>query len=188
MNLREEKVSSALIYGGRIIKLYNDEITLPDGNPAFREFVRHPGGICVVPVTEEREIMLVRQFRYPYGEETVEIPAGKRDSATEDPLEGGKRELKEELGITAERFIFLGEFYPTPGYTDEVIYMYAATGLTYGETCPDEDEFVTAEKYPIDTLCEMIASGEIKDGKTQAAVLKVKYLMDKGRLTLRANK
>ena len=75
----------------------------------------------------------------------------------------------------------MGEFYPTPGYTDEVIYMYAATGLTYGETCPDEDEFVTAEKYPLDTLCEMIASGEIKDGKTQAAVLKVKWLMDKGR-------
>ena len=181
MNLKEEKVSSAQLYDGRIIKLFNDEIRLPDGNPAFREYVRHPGGICVVPVTEDREIMLVRQFRYPYGEETVEIPAGKRDSFEEDPLEGGKRELREELGITAEEFVFLGEFYPTPGYTDEVIFMYAAKGLTYGETCPDEDEFVAAEKYPLDLLCEKIMAGEIKDGKTQAAVLKVKYLIEQGR-------
>lgn len=181
MNLKEEKVSSAQLYDGRIIKLFNDEIRLPDGNPAFREYVRHPGGICVVPVTEDREIMLVRQFRYPYGEETVEIPAGKRDSFEEDPLEGGKRELREELGITAEEFVFLGEFYPTPGYTDEVIFMYAAKGLTYGETCPDEDEFVAAEKYPLDLLCEKIMAGEIKDGKTQAAVLKVKYLIEQGK-------
>ena len=181
MNLKEEKVSSAQLHDGRIIKLFNDEIRLPDGKPAFREYVRHPGGICVVPVTEDREIMLVRQFRYPYGEETVEIPAGKRDSFEEDPLEGGKRELREELGITAEEFVFLGEFYPTPGYTDEVIFMYAAKGLTYGETCPDEDEFVAAEKYPLDLLCEKIMAGEIKDGKTQAAVLKVKYLIEQGR-------
>ena len=101
MNLREEKVSSALIYGGRIIKLYNDEITLPDGNPAFREFVRHPGGICVVPVTEEGEIMLVRQFRYPYGEETVEIPAGTdavfRSGGGEYPLRDGANELAFDL-------------------------------------------------------------------------------------------
>lgn len=179
MNLKEEKVTSKLLYDGRIIKLYNDEIRLPDGNPAFREYVRHPGGICVVPVTDKNEVMLVRQFRYPYGEETAEIPAGKRDSFDEDPLEGGKRELKEELGITAETFVFLGEFYPTPGYTDEVIYMYAAKGLTQGEADPDEDEFVTPEKYHIDTLIGMIMEGEIKDGKTQAAVLKVKYMMDK---------
>lgn len=180
MNLKEEQVCSDLLYDGKIIKLYYDEIRLPDGRSAFREYVKHPGGVCVVPVTENGEIMLVRQFRYPYGEETAEIPAGKRDSATEDPLEGGKRELKEELGISAEEFVFLGEFYPTPGYTDEVIYMYAARGLSFGETCPDEDEFVAAEKYPLDALCEMIMEGKIKDGKTQAAVLKVKYLMEKG--------
>lgn len=179
MNLKEEKFHSELLYDGRIIKLYNDEIRLPDGNPAFREYVKHPGGICVVPVSDKGEVFLVRQYRYPYGEETVEIPAGKRDSADEDPLEGGKRELKEELGIEAERFVFLGTFYPTPGYTDEVIYMYAAFGLTFGETDPDEDEFVTCEKYHIDTLTDMIIKGEIKDGKTQAAVLKLKYMLDK---------
>ena len=180
MNLREEKVSSKLLYDGFIIKLYNDDILLPDGKPAKREYVSHPGGVCVVPVTDEKEIMLVRQFRYAYGKEIIEIPAGKRDSLDEEPIEAGKRELKEELGIQAENFLFLGEFYPTPGYTDEVIYMYAATGLIYGENNPDEDEFVQAEKYPLDTLYKMILDGEIKDGKTQTAVLKVKALLDSG--------
>ena len=180
MNLKEEKVSSTLHYDGRIIKVYNDEILLPDGKGAYREYIKHPGGVCVVPITDKKEILMVRQYRYPYGEEVVEIPAGKRDSFTEDPLEGGKRELKEELGVTAENFLFLGEFYPTPGYTDEVIYMYAAWGLDFGETNPDEDEFLEGEKYPLDTLCEMIMAGEIPDGKTQTAVLKVRYLIEKG--------
>ena len=182
MNLDEKKVKSNLLYDGRIIKLYNDQILLPNEKTAFREYVKHPGGVCVVPITEENEILLVRQYRYPYSKQVVEIPAGKRDSVFEDTLEGGKRELKEELGVTAKNFVFLGEFYPTPGYTDEVIYMYAATGLSFSESSPDEDEFVKAEKYSLDTLVQMIMSGQIKDGKTQAAVLKVKYLKDKGLL------
>lgn len=184
MNLTEKTVNSKKLYDGRIIKLYNDEITLPDGKGAFREYVKHPGGICIVPITDKKEIMLVRQFRYPYGEVVTEIPAGKRDSATEDPLEGGKRELKEELGITAENYLFLGTFYPTPGYTDEVIYMYAAWGLSFGETDPDEDEFVMEERIPLDLLVEKIVSGEVPDGKTQAAVLKTKLLIDSGKIKL----
>lgn len=182
MNLDEKKVKSNLLYDGRIIKLYNDQILLPNGKTAFREYVKHPGGICVVPITEKGEVLLVRQHRYPYSKQVIEIPAGKRDSTLEDTLEGGKRELKEELGVEAENFIFLGEFYPTPGYTDEIIYMYAATGLSFSESCPDEDEFVAAEKYPLETLVGMIMENQIKDGKTQAAVLKVKYLKDKGKL------
>ncbi|MBO5873357.1 MAG: NUDIX hydrolase [Clostridia bacterium] len=179
MNLKEKQLSSDKIYSGRIISLFNDKIELPDKREAYREYVKHPGGICVVPVTDDNEVLLVRQYRYPYGEEVVEIPAGKRDSREEDTLIGGKRELKEELGITADRFVFLGEFYPTPGYTDEVIYMYAAFGLHFGAPSPDDDEFVLPEKYHIDTLVDMILKGEIKDGKTQAAVLKTKILLDK---------
>ena len=182
MNLKEEKVNSSLIYDGRIIKLYNDEIKLPDGNGAYREYVKHPGGVCVVPITDKGEVMLVRQYRYVYGKEIIEIPAGKRDGADEDTLVGAKRELKEELGITAENFFYLGEFYPTPGYTDEIIYMYAATKLTFGETNPDEDEFIETEKFHIDTLIDMIMKGEIKDGKTIAAVLKVKKLIDTNKI------
>lgn len=184
MNLKEERINSELIYDGRIIKLRNDKIKLPDGNTAYREYVRHPGGICVLPLTDKGEVMLVRQYRYPYGEEVLEIPAGKRDSADEDTLEGGKRELKEELGVEAEHFLFLGRFYPTPGYTDEVIYMYVAWGLKYGKTNPDEDEFLEGEKIPLDRLIELIMSGEIPDGKTQAAALKVKHLLDEGKIKL----
>lgn len=182
MNLTEEKVRSELYYDGRIIKLYNDEIKLPNGKGAYREYVKHPGGVCVVPITDKKEIMLVRQYRYVYGKELVEIPAGKRDGFDEDTLIGAKRELKEELGIEADNFIFLGEFYPTPGYTDEIIYMYAATSLSFGENSPDEDEFVEGEKYHIDTLVDMIMNGEIKDGKTIAAVLKVKILMEQNKI------
>ncbi len=177
MDLKEKQLKSEQIYKGAIINLFLDDIQLPDGNFAKREYVRHPGGICVVPVTDEGEIMLVRQYRYPYGEEVIEIPAGKRDCFDEDPLEGGKRELKEELGITAEKFVFLGTFYPTPGYTDEVIYMYAAFGLSFGETNPDEDEFVLPEKIKLEKLVDMIMEGKIPDGKTQAAVLKVARML-----------
>ncbi len=179
MNLKEEKVKSEFLYDGRIIKLYNDEIRLPDGKTAYREYVRHPGGVCVVPLTDENEVMLVKQYRYVYGEEIIEIPAGKRDAGDEDTLDGAKRELKEELGIEAESFYFLGEMYPTPGYTDEVLYMYAAKGLSFGETSPDEDEFVEPVKLPLDTLVDMIMAGEIKDAKTIAAVLKTKKLLEK---------
>lgn len=182
MNLKEEKVNSTVHYKGRIITLYNDEIKLPDGKGAYREYVRHPGGVCVVPLTEKNEVMLVRQYRYVYGKEIIEVPAGKRDGKDEDTLIGAKRELKEELGITAEKFVFLGELYPTPGYTDEVLYMYAATNLSFGETNPDEDEFVEPEKIHIDTLVDMIMAGEIKDAKTVAAVLKTKKLLSENRL------
>ena len=178
MDLEEKKVSSEFLYDGRIIKLYNDEIRLPDGNKAYREYVKHPGGVCVVPINSAGEVMLVRQYRYVYGKEIIEIPAGKRDAGDEDTLLGAKRELKEELGIEAENFYFLGEIYPTPGYTDEVLYMYAATGLSFGETSPDEDEFIEPEKIHIDTLTDMIMKGEIKDAKTVAAVLKTKRLLD----------
>ena len=182
MNLKEEQVKSDFLYDGRIIKLYNDEIRLPDGNKAYREYVKHPGGVCVVPLTENNEVMLVRQYRYVYGKEIIEIPAGKRDGKDEDTLVGAKRELKEELGIEAENFYFLGELYPTPGYTDEILFMYAATSLTFGETSPDEDEFIESEKIHIDTLVSMIMDGEIKDAKTVAAVLKTKKLLDEGKI------
>lgn len=182
MKLFEKTIKSETVYKGRIINLLNDQIELPNGKTAFREYVKHPGGICVVPIGSDNEIYLVRQYRYPYSEEILEIPAGKRDSANEDPLEGGKRELKEELGLSAENYLFLGEFYPTPGYTDEVIYMYAAWGLTEGENCPDEDEFVEKVKIPLELLAEKILNGEIKDGKTQAAVLKVKALIEQKKI------
>ena len=184
MNLEEKTINSKKLYNGRIISLFNDEVLLQNGKTASREFVKHPGGVCVVPINEKGEVFLVKQFRYPYGKEVLEIPAGKRDFKDEDPLACGKRELKEELGLTAQNYIFLGEFYPTPGYTDEVIYMYAAWGLSAGESSPDEDEFLKEQKIHISDLIEKIVSGEIKDGKTQAAVLKTKFLIEKGSINI----
>ncbi len=178
MNLREKTLSAEYIYKGKIINLRRDEAELPNGKTAFREVVEHPGGVCVAALTENDEILFVSQYRYPYGEVILEIPAGKRDRADEDPLECGKRELREETGATAERFVFLGELYPTPGYCGEIIYMYAATGLSFGDTDPDEDEFLAVEKIPLSRAVDMIMSGEIKDAKTQAAVLKLKHLRE----------
>lgn len=182
MNLEEKQISAEYMYKGKIINLRRDKALLPNGKTATREVIEHPGGVCVAALTDNNEVLFVKQFRYPYMEVVTEIPAGKRDKSGEDPLECGKRELKEETGATAEKFIPLGKLYPSPGYCGEIIWMYAATGLSYGEQNPDEDEFLAVEKIPLDEAVEKILSGEITDAKTQAAVLKLKLLKDSGRL------
>ena len=182
MNLEEKQLKAEYLYNGRIINLRRDEALLPNGNTALREVIEHPGGVCVAALTDDNEVLMVKQYRYPYSEVVLEIPAGKRDSKTEDPLQCGIRELKEETGAVAENFVFLGELYPTPGYCGEIIWLFAATGLTFGEQEPDEDEFLSVEKIPLEKAVEMIMSGEIKDAKTQAAVLKLKLLRDSGKI------
>lgn len=181
MNLEEKRISSEYKFKGKIINLRLDDALLPNGETAKREIVEHNGGVCVVPLTDKNEVLMVRQFRYPYMEIIKEIPAGKRDG-NEEPLACGIRELKEETGCTADSFIFLGELYPTPGYCGEIIYMFLAKGLSYGETDPDDDEFLEIEKIPIDDLINEIMNGNIKDAKTQTAVLKVKRLIDEGKI------
>ncbi len=180
MNLIEKQLESRYIYKGKIINVRKDTAELPDGNTALREVVEHPGGVCVAAITDAGELLTVRQYRYPYARIITEIPAGKRNNAQEDPLECGKRELREETGAVADEYIFLGELYPTPGYCGEIIYMYAARGLKFVGAQPDSDEFLNAEKIPFEKAVQMVMSGEIKDAKTQAAVLKLKYLKDNG--------
>ena len=182
MNLEEKQLSKEYVYRGKIINVRKDKALLPNGNISTREVIEHPGGVCVAALTDNNEVLFVKQFRYPYMEVIPEIPAGKRDKNGEDPLECGIRELKEETGASAEKFIPLGKLYPSPGYCGEIIWMYAATGLTYGEQQPDDDEFLTVEKIPLDTAVEMILSGEITDAKTQTAVLKLKLLKDSGKI------
>ena len=181
MNLTEKQLAKKYVYNGKIINLRVDDALLPNGKTALKEVVEHPGGVCVAALTDNDEILLVKQFRYPYMEEILEIPAGKRDSKEEAPLECGKRELREETGAVAGEFVFLGELYPTPGYCDEVIYIYAAKNLTFGETDPDDDEFLDVIKMSFNEALERVLSGEIKDAKTQTAVLKLKILKDSGR-------
>lgn len=182
MNLTEKQISSEYMFKGKIINLRCDKAELPNGVIANREVVEHPGGVCVAALTDNDELLLVKQFRYPYSEIILEIPAGKRESRSENPLECGIRELKEETGAVAEKYISLGELYPTPGYCGEIIWMYAATGLSFGEQHPDEDEFLKVEKIPFEKVLDMVMSGEIKDAKTQVAVLKLKLLKDSGKI------
>ena len=172
MNLTETTVSQEYFFKGKIINMRRDDIILPNGLPATREVVEHNGGVCIAALTDQNELLFVRQFRYPYGEVLLEIPAGKLDLG-EDPLEAGKRELKEETGAMAENYESLGKLYPSPGYCAEIIHMYLATGLSYGETDPDDDEFLEVERIPLETAAQMVLSGEITDAKTQILILKL---------------
>lgn len=182
MNLEEKQLNFDYKFKGRIINLRQDTALLPDGNTATREVVEHPGGVCVAALTDQDELLFVKQWRYPYGETTLEIPAGKRDKSGEDPLECGKRELKEETGATAENYIDLCPLYPSPGYVNEIIWCYLATGLTFGEQDTDDDEFLDVLRIPLEKAVQMVLTGEIKDAKTQIAVLKVKLLKDTGKI------
>ena len=178
MDTREVTVLKNTIYQGKILNLRVDVAGLPNGKEAPREFVEHNGGVTVAALTDDAKLIFVRQFRYPYMEEVLELPAGKLEKG-EDPLEAGKRELREEAGVTAEQYINLGEFYPSPGYTNEVIYLYGARDLTQVEQELDEDEFLNVEYIPLDKAVDMVLSNEIKDGKTQAAVLKLASLIER---------
>lgn len=180
MELFEKQLASKQIFDGKVVKLFVDDIELPNGKGAFREVVRHPGAVCVIPVTDEGEVIMVKQFRYPFASVLLEIPAGKLEIG-EDPLDAVKRELEEESGVVAENIEFIGMTYTTVAFTDEKIYTYMATGLTYKESHPDEDELLEVVKIPLDTLVNMVMSGEIKDSKTQVAILKAEKLLKEKR-------
>lgn len=179
MELFEKTLEQKYIYKGKILNLRVDEAELPNGKTAVREVVEHSGGVTVAALTKEMELILVRQFRYPYAETVLELPAGKID-AGESPLEAGKRELLEETGAVAGKYIDLGMFYPSPGYCGEVIYLYGAADLAYLVQKLDEDEFLEIEKIPLERVAEMIKNNEIPDGKTQAAVLKLSLILANG--------
>ncbi len=176
MDLRETTLSASYQFKGKIINMRLDEARLPDGTVAGREVVEHPGGVGVLALTQANEVLLVKQFRYPYGEILTEIPAGKRDPG-EEPLKTGMRELEEETGVNADRFVSLGCVYPTPGYCDEVIHLYLATGLHQSVAHPDEDEFLDVVRMPLADLVAAVMRGEITDAKTQIAALKVWYMV-----------
>lgn len=174
----EQTVDTHGEFSGNIITVHLDTVALCDGTQAKREVVDHPGGVAVVGLTENAEILLVRQFRYPYRETIYEIPAGKLEKG-EDPLEAAKREFCEECGAYAREFTSLGELYPTPGYCGEIIHIYFAGGLTYGSQMLDDDEYLDVIRMPLDECVEKIISGEIKDAKTIAGILKLKIMLEK---------
>ena len=178
MIISEKTISSKAIYNGKVLKFHVDTVELENGHISTRELVDHPGGVGVVAIDGDGYVCMVTQYRKPYEKAVTEIPAGKLDPR-ETPEVCGKRELKEETGLVCESLVSLGELYPSAGYTNEIIHLYLATDFVQGEANPDDDEFVDVEKIHIDTLCDMIMSGEIKDGKTIAAILKTKLYLDK---------
>ena len=178
--LAEKQTKRTEIYDGHILHVVCDDIELPNGAPAKREVVLHNGAVCIVPLTENNEIIMEKQYRYPFDQVIWEIPAGKIDKDETDPVAAAKRELLEETGYIASELKFIGMYYPSPAILSEKIYMYVAKDLKKGEQDLDEDEFLFVTPVPFDNVVDMIVNNEIPDGKTQAAVLKVKALIDKG--------
>lgn len=168
MDYIEKTLKKNCVYQGKILTLYNDEISLPDGQTAKREFIEHPGGACVLYVENEK-ILLVRQYRYAYGESVYEIPAGKLDKG-EEPIKAAARELEEEAGLKAGRLELLFVNYPTPGYTNEKIYIYRAFDCKKTKAHLDEGEFLDVIYMPIEQAKQMLQAGELHDSKTIIAL------------------
>lgn len=174
MDMKEKQLSAEYFFEGRIMKARLDEVELPNGKTAKREVCEHVPGVGVLPVGRDGSIILVRQFRYPFDAELLEIPAGKMDHGPEDAAECGVRELKEETGCTAGRIVPLGRMYPSPGFLDEVTYLYAALDLTEGEMQPDEDEFVEVVRLPIAEVEALIERDALRDAKTITAMYRAR--------------
>ena len=173
MDYTEKTLSVDEKYHGRIVYVHVDQVELYDGRVGRREIVEHSGGVAVIPVDENGDVYCVRQYRYAVEEHVLEVPAGKLN-AGEEPLHCAVRELSEETGFTAEHMRFLGDFYPSPGYCKERLYLYLATGLKKGQAHLDEGEFLDVEKYSLDTLVDMVMNNELTDAKTIIAILKAK--------------
>lgn len=177
MHLDEKTIKSDVIYEGVIFTITHDTVELENGNNAIRDVLLHNGGVCVIPVTDENEIFLVKQFRYPFHTTTIEVPAGKLEKG-ENHAECGRRELLEETGCTCDEYIYLGEMLPTPAYNSEITYMYMARGLHFDKQSLDPDEFLDVEKIPLADAVKLVMDGKIRDGKTQIAILKAARILN----------
>lgn len=173
MNIFEKRLNTKIIYDGKVVKLEVDEVELPNKNKTIRECIRHNGGAAVLLI-DDNKILLVKQFRYPYGKIMYEIPAGKLNKG-EDAYIAAKRELEEETGYSADLDHMLN-IYPSVGYTDEIIHIYLAKNYKFVGQNLDDDEFLNVEFIPLDKVLQMINDGELCDSKTVAAVYR--YLLD----------
>ena len=175
-HLIEVCISSEMVLDGTMIRVKRDQVRLPSGNQSQREFILHPGAVLIIPILDNGNLLLERQFRYPLNRVFVELPAGKIDQG-EDILLTGQRELLEETGYTAQEWIYLGHQHPCIGYSDEVIYMFLAKGLEAGDAHCDEDEALELFEASVDDCLQMVATQEITDAKTILALMYVeKYL------------
>ena len=175
--LTEITASSEDIFDGVVLHVKRDMVTLSNGNAAVREVIRHIGAVCVIPVTENNEVIVERQYRYPLDRVILEIPAGKLDAPDEDRLSAIQRELREETGYTADEWAELGDFHPAPAYSDEYITMYLARGLHKGDRHLDEDEFLDVYAIPLADLVRDVMEGRISDATTQVCILKAARIL-----------
>lgn len=175
-NLTEKRLSGEEIYSGSVLRLFRDEVQLPNGSNSHREYCLHIGAVAVLPLLSDGRVIMERQFRYAHSRVFLEIPAGKLDTPDEDPLKAAQRELKEETGAVATALTYLGEIDTTPALMNEKIYLYLAEGISFGERKLDYDEFLDVELIPLSELYGMVMRGEIKDAKTQIAILKAASL------------
>lgn len=174
--LAETGIASREIFDGKILHVFEDAVRLPNGGESSREYLRHVGAVCILPLLEDGCVLVERQYRYPVGQVLTEIPAGKLDSKAEDHLAAAQRELREETGAVAEKWTSLGIFYPACAYSDEAIEMYLAEDIHFTARELDADEFLDVARVPLDTLVSDVLAGRIPDAKTQIAVLKA-YLL-----------
>lgn len=177
MKLNEKTLAENEIFAGRLLHVFNDVVELPNGDKTKREVVRHPGGATVCAIDREMNVTFVRQFRYAYGKDILELPAGKLEPG-EDPSVCAKRELREETGLIADELLPLGTVYPSPGYTDEVIYLFLAINVHQEQQQLDKDEFVNVEKMHFGEAIQLVMQGELPDGKSQVALLKSYMILD----------
>ena len=181
MILHEDRISGEDIFHGRVVNLKVDQIRLPNGHTSIREVIQHPGGVSVAALTDTDELLMVRQFRYPFQRVLLELPAGKLEPG-ETPLEAAKREQKEETGTQAKDYLSLGKCYATPAYCTEQIYLWACRITSAGQQHLDPDEFLEVERVPLEQAVDMVLNNEISDGKTQIGILKTYALVKGGKL------
>ncbi|OGS11156.1 MAG: hypothetical protein A2234_02575 [Elusimicrobia bacterium RIFOXYA2_FULL_58_8] len=167
--MTEKLFKKRLVFSGTVT-FRADTVTLPNGKKATREFLAHPGAVAVLPILPDGSIIFVRQYRYPVGRATLEIPAGKLHSASDNLLTRIKAELKEETGFTAARITPLTSFWPTPAFSNEVLHIFTACGLRGGTPNPDEDEFLRVETLSFEKAWRLVKTGGIRDSKTVIAL------------------
>ncbi len=179
-DLMEKTIRKIYVFKGRVVNVRNDDVQLSNGKIVSREVVEHRGGVGILPITAQGEVLLVKQYRYPYEELLLEIPAGKLEPG-ETPFETGVRELQEETGMNATRYFDLGIDYPSPGYCNEKIHLYAADGLIEIGQHLDEGEFLNVLSVPLTEALTMVYNGELKDSKTVIALLKYHEMKQLGK-------
>lgn len=171
MKFDEITLNSKLVYEGKIIDVYKDDVEIATGAKSLREVVRHSGGVVVVALKDDETILMVKQFRYPIKETVLELPAGKLEK-DEDPFEAAKRELEEETGYCANEWKSLGYIHTSPGFSDEKLYLYLAKDLEFTHCHPDDGEIIESHEYSLESVLKMIKDGEINDAKTLCGIMR----------------